>query len=52
MPETEPPPLPPADADAGLPTPPSPGRVRPPTLPPGPAQDAPLPGEAEDEREG
>ncbi|WP_455957213.1 hypothetical protein [Methylorubrum aminovorans] len=34
MPETKPAPLPPADEDAGLPTPPSPGRLPPPTLPP------------------
>lgn len=39
MPETKPEPLPPADEDAGLPTPPSPGRLPPPNLPPSPADD-------------
>ena len=36
MPETKPAPLPPADEEAGLPTPPSPGRLPPPNLPPAP----------------
>lgn len=39
MPDHDPPPLPPADPDAGLPTPPSPGRIPPPKLPPEPVQD-------------
>lgn len=36
MPETKPAPPPPATEDAGLPTPPSPGRLPPPNLPPAP----------------
>jgi hypothetical protein len=39
MPETKPAPLPPATEDAGLPTPPSPGRLPPPNLPPSPSTD-------------
>ncbi|KQQ18062.1 hypothetical protein ASF53_06775 [Methylobacterium sp. Leaf123] len=40
MPETKPAPLPPATEDAGLPTPPSPGRLPPPHLPPSPEDGA------------
>ena len=39
MPETKPTPLPPATEDAGLPTPPSPGRLPPPNLPPSPSTE-------------
>ncbi|MEN3211701.1 hypothetical protein PUR23_16960 [Methylorubrum populi] len=49
MPETKPapPPPPPVTEDAGLPTPPSPGRLPPPNLPP-PSED----GASRDGRDG
>lgn len=40
MPEPQEAPLPPADEDAGLPTPPNPGRVPPPHLSPVPEPEA------------
>ncbi|WP_173807940.1 hypothetical protein [Methylorubrum populi] len=49
MPETNPVPPPPVSEDAGLPTPPSPGRLPPPNLPPAPSpSDESSPGDRTD----